>query len=1077
MRVDIRDLVLGTMTIVFIILTFNHGLQTAIKECYMFGAIPVSVANKVEIRKALPLKSKRDDCIFVTLGINQDIRLEEAVKATQPNCKFFGADPVAEGNKKRALIDYMFVDIDETEYDLLEMLQANMAHSNGFAFCQIGLKLHNTVDIKKQKKFYDFVVRLIRESGYTLVFDDQVAEPGFYHRLIESKGKPNSDPLLIWFNGGPGCSSFGGAFEEMGPFYVDNDGFRLYENKYAWNARANLLFIESPVGVGFSYSTDDFYYAEASDDQTTAQNYMALKDFFASFTDYKNRKFFLSGESYAGVYVPTLTLALARGINNGDFPNSNFQGSNIGNGYMHVEYLYNSQVVWSAYHGMVSMDELRFLKANCTLRATVIGDLETYSFVEYMTTEGHLEYESDGSACGDLIERLVNMPDMEDEYNYYQDCYVDPPLLAALPQRPKRMQRRKNRARKQTLNGIVDKNADSSGNPAAKFNYISTDGEWGYPCWNDVLLTVWANRKDVQEALHIDVAWRATNLTWQDCNDPMYDAYNVTYTDLTTIFEDFLKENRNPNFRFLIHNGDVDTICNYLGEAWFMRRLAERNAMEASPRRQWFFSDQTAGFVQRFTHGSGVIFDLMTGAGHFPAADRPGPARQLITNFIWGPVPTGPDYNSTAGLKLMPTFAPLLNEATSDAPSTTSGLTPTTSKLTTTRVKMIQSGMAAQEIRRQETREVRQTDTMRSKKSESFMDKLSGTLGRKKKPEPTEGGAPHHEGDHRENEHQEMIQYEHEGREALDYALIPAISKKIEIEEGAERRFLTRESSEDSRIHEVIRLLLGWINDEVAGERIVVKNIQDDIYDGQVLQKLIEKLADIRIEVPEFSQSEEGQIQKLEIVVSTANRLLTPGQYENPKWTHQMIHQKDIVAIIQLLVSLAVFFRAPVRFPEHVSAQVIVARKENGQVKTRYTTEQLTDKQDELCPKGERDAFDTLFDYGPDKLAHVKGSLLAFCNKHLNKINLEVNNIETQFQDGVFLVLLMGLLEGYFVPLHHFHLQVSTHEEKMKNVQFAYQLMDQVGIKPKSRVADIANGDVKSTLRLLHLLFTKYKHV
>ncbi|CAJ0568131.1 unnamed protein product, partial [Mesorhabditis spiculigera] len=233
MRVDIRDLVLGTMTIVFIILTFNHGLQTAIKECYMFGAIPVSVANKVEIRKALPLKSKRDDCIFVTLGINQDIRLEEVVKVTQPNCKFFGADPIAEGNKKRykkvgkffnyavsstylikplmfshggfsevkqikrkplydflrldvkeTLIDYMFVDIDETEYDLLEMLQANMAHSNGFAFCQIGLKLHNTVDIKKQKKFYDFVVRLIRESGYTLVFDDQVAEPGFYHRLF-----------------------------------------------------------------------------------------------------------------------------------------------------------------------------------------------------------------------------------------------------------------------------------------------------------------------------------------------------------------------------------------------------------------------------------------------------------------------------------------------------------------------------------------------------------------------------------------------------------------------------------------------------------------------------------------------------------------------------------------------------------------------------------------------------------------------------------------------------------------------------------------------------------------------------
>ncbi|CAJ0952869.1 unnamed protein product, partial [Mesorhabditis belari] len=368
--------------------------------------------------------------------------------------------------------------------------------------------------------------------------------------------------------------------------------------------------------------------------------------------------------------------------------------------------------------------------------------------------------------------------------------------------------------------------------------------------------------------------------------------------------------------------------------------------------------------------------------------------------------------------------------------------------------------MAAQEIRRQETRqETRQTDTMRSKKSESFMDKLSGTLSRKKKDGKEAGDAPGKPQDPQEQEGKEVNQLDHDGREALDYALIPAVSKKIEIAEGTERRFLTRESSDDPRVHEVVRLLLGWINDEVAEERIVVKNIQDDLYDGQVLQKLIEKLAGIRIEVPEVSQSEEGQRQKLDIVVSTANRILTPGQYENAQWTPEMIHQKDIVAIIQLLVSLAVHFRAPVRFPEHVNAQILLARKENGQVKTRYATEILTEKQEELCPKGERDAFDTLFDYGPDKLAHVKGSLLAFCNKHLNKINLEVSNIETQFQDGVFLVLMMGLLEGYFVPLHHFHLQVSTHEEKMKNVQFAYQLMEQVGIKPRSRVADIANGD------------------
>lgn len=365
-------------------------------------------------------------------------------------------------------------------------------------------------------------------------------------------------------------------------------------------------------------------------------------------------------------------------------------------------------------------------------------------------------------------------------------------------------------------------------------------------------------------------------------------------------------------------------------------------------------------------------------------------------------------------------------------------------------------------------------DTMRSKKSESFMDKLSGTLTRKKKAPSSSGPAP----DPDELEAHEALEVELEGREAIDAATVPALAKRVELEEGEERRFITRESSEDPKIREIIHLLLSWINDELAEQRIVVKHIQEDLYDGQVIQKLLEKLGGIKIEVPEVSQSEEGQRQKLDIVISTANKILTPGQYESNKWNPDMIHSKDMIAILQLMIALALHFRAPVRFPEHVNAHVVIAQKLNGQVKTRFGSEILTETQTELGPKGERDAFDTLFDYGPDKLAHVKGSLLAFCNKHLNKINLEVTDLETQFQDGVFLVLLMGLLEGYFVPLHNFHLQVSSHEEKIKNVQFAYKLMSEAGLPtPRSRVADIANGDLKSTLRLLHLLFTKYKHI
>lgn len=77
---------------------------------------------------------------------------------------------------------------------------------------------------------------------------------------------------------------------------------------------------------------------------------------------------------------------------------------------------------------------------------------------------------------------------------------------------------------------------------------------------------------------------------------------------------------------------------------------------------------------------------------------------------------------------------------------------------------------------------------------------------------------------------------------------------------------------------------------------------------------------------------------------------------------------------------------------------------------------------------------------------------MTFVNKHLNKINLEVSEIESQFHDGVYLTLLMGLLEGFFVPLYSFHLTPRDFDQKVHNVAFAFELMEEVGLqKPKAR--------------------------
>uniref|UniRef100_A0A0K0G0J4 Paralyzed arrest at two-fold protein 6 (inferred by orthology to a C. elegans protein) n=1 Tax=Strongyloides venezuelensis TaxID=75913 RepID=A0A0K0G0J4_STRVS len=359
--------------------------------------------------------------------------------------------------------------------------------------------------------------------------------------------------------------------------------------------------------------------------------------------------------------------------------------------------------------------------------------------------------------------------------------------------------------------------------------------------------------------------------------------------------------------------------------------------------------------------------------------------------------------------------------------------------------------------------------------SGTLLSKIS-TLGRKKKNQK-EGQNDTRDGYRSEKEDEPApVDLSHEAKEVIDS---PAFLKQqeYEMDDGEQRRFMTLESKNDPRVREIFELLRTWLNQELAQERIVVRDLQEDLYDGQIIQKLIEKLANIRIEVPEVCQSEEGQKQKLQMIINEVNSQLG-GFSKEIRWTAELIHKKDLLAIVQLLIQIALFYRAPIRFPEDVHAQVLVVHKENDHFSTGYQTEQLTTRQKELAPKGERDAFDTLFDYGPDKLAHVKSSLVAFCNRHLNKINLEVTDLDYQFQDGVFLILLMGLLEGYFVPLYSFHLQVKDNKDKIKNVEFAFFLMEEAGMaRPKARAADIVNGDVKSTLRILHSLFTKYKHV
>ncbi|KAK1386195.1 hypothetical protein POM88_023930 [Heracleum sosnowskyi] len=155
----------------------------------------------------------------------------------------------------------------------------------------------------------------------------------------------------------PGCSSIGGgAFTELGPFFPKGHGRGLGINSKSWNKASNLLFIESPAGVGWSYSntTSDYNCGDAS---TARDMYIFLINWFAEFPSYKDRHLFLTGESYAGHYILQLAIALLDHNEQSRGYKFNIKGVAIGNRLLKLDcdapavYEY----FWS--HGMIS-DEI-----------------------------------------------------------------------------------------------------------------------------------------------------------------------------------------------------------------------------------------------------------------------------------------------------------------------------------------------------------------------------------------------------------------------------------------------------------------------------------------------------------------------------------------------------------------------------------------------------------------------------------------------------------------------------------------------------------------------------------------------
>ncbi|CAK8566821.1 unnamed protein product [Lathyrus sativus] len=253
-------------------------------------------------------------------------------------------------------------------------------------------------------------------SGYVTV-DHEAGKELFYY-FVESPYNSSTKPLILWLNGGPGCSSLGyGAFEELGPFRINSDGKTLYRNPYAWNEVANILFLESPAGVGFSYSNTTSDYENSGDKTTAKDAYVFLINWLERFPQYKTRGFYITGESYAGHYVPQLASTI---LQNNKLYNQiiiNLKGISIGNAWIDdvtslkgiFDYFWTHALNSDQTHELIdkycdfASENVSAICVNATTRASIeIGNIDFYNIYAPQCHDSSLKNGSTGYVSNDF---------------------------------------------------------------------------------------------------------------------------------------------------------------------------------------------------------------------------------------------------------------------------------------------------------------------------------------------------------------------------------------------------------------------------------------------------------------------------------------------------------------------------------------------------------------------------------------------------------------------------------------------------------------------------------------------------
>ncbi|KAH7849269.1 hypothetical protein Vadar_015415 [Vaccinium darrowii] len=418
------------------------------------------------------------------------------------------------------------------------------------------------------------------ETGYVGV--DEWEDVQLFYYFAKSGSNPREDPLVLWLTGGPGCSSFTAFAYEVGPLNfkaVQDDGSlpKLVLNPNSWTKGASMIFVDLPVGTGFSYARTSAA-AHSIDLQACAQAYEFMRKWLIDHPEFLSNPFYIAGDSYSGITIPTVAHQISDGNEVGIKPFINLKGYVLGNPVTFLHGDGNYAIPFAHAMGLISDELYESLQRNCE--------------GEYMNVDPSNDVcWNDVQAYSQCISGLQHNQILEPQCGF------------ASPKPRELFGKRRS---------LYDENPELL-HPDQSL--CAGNRVIGYR-----LSYSWLDNDSVREALHIE---KGSIGQWIRCN------YGVSYTSTITDSYQYHVKLSAKGYRSLIFSGDHDMIVPFLGtQAW----IKSLNYSIVDDWRSWIVEGQVAGYTRSYSNG--MTYATVKGGGHTAAEYKPFECSIMFKRWI-----------------------------------------------------------------------------------------------------------------------------------------------------------------------------------------------------------------------------------------------------------------------------------------------------------------------------------------------------------------------------------------------------------------------------------------------------------